>query len=154
MAAPGDDPYPGIGDFTKIGHAQVELNGAIQMMRQNMQTMVERDSSLQHLESQSSSLHGTASSFTRQAHRLQWEMRWRKIRLAILAVALVLWAVAFFVLRKHMKLMHFAAASVVFFALLWGGERLLVRRWHSQMEMEQSSATGRGSGSRMGGPLE
>ncbi|CAK0872379.1 unnamed protein product [Prorocentrum cordatum] len=55
---------------------------------------------------------GTSSAFSRQAKRLQWEMRWQQYRAAVLAVLLVVWAIGLAVLREH-AFGYLAATSAV-----------------------------------------
>eukprot|EP00928_Gymnodinium_smaydae_P080708 TRINITY_DN64357_c0_g1_i1.p1 TRINITY_DN64357_c0_g1~~TRINITY_DN64357_c0_g1_i1.p1 ORF type:complete len:160 (-),score=19.96 TRINITY_DN64357_c0_g1_i1:70-495(-) len=123
------------GDFTSIGRAQQEINDAMAAMRGNIEMMSSRDERLHGLENKSNTLQGTANAFTRQAKRLQWEMKWRKIRLAAAVVLLLIWAICFFIFRK--SLLPFLITSGIVFAIIFFLQAYLTRRWRAQMEAEE-----------------
>merc|ERR1712216_281711 len=106
-------------------------------MRNNMSSMAERDSRLNELSNNSSTLQGTADAFTRQSKALQWEMQWQRMRLWMLAAVLLIWGIAFFFFFSRHKLV-FIGGSVVFFSLLVVTERLLVRRWRGQQDAQHA----------------
>merc|ERR1711924_293706 len=107
------------------------------IMRNNMQAMADRDIRLNELSGKSSTLQGTADAFTRQSKALQWEMQWQRIRLWILFGFLIIWAVLFFLFFSKHKLI-LIGSCVVFFALLIISERILVRRWRSQVDAQHA----------------
>eukprot|EP00929_Paragymnodinium_shiwhaense_P048795 TRINITY_DN24632_c0_g1_i2.p2 TRINITY_DN24632_c0_g1~~TRINITY_DN24632_c0_g1_i2.p2 ORF type:complete len:144 (+),score=29.71 TRINITY_DN24632_c0_g1_i2:111-542(+) len=140
MAPPAMDDTP---SAAQIGSAQQELSGAIEMMKGNMAMMVERESGLVNLEAKSGELHGSADKFKRQAKRLQWEMRWRKIRLALLLAALCVFAVLFVVFRHQWKM--YLVISAVVFAALYVVQYCLNRHWERQF-MDSEERTSLASG--------
>merc|ERR1711865_607605 len=98
--------------------------------------MGDREGRLNDLNSESSTLQGTADQFTRQSKALQWDMQWQRYKLWILCAALVVWAILIFMYFKNHEL-TFIVLSVAFFGLLIFTERALVKRWRSQVEQGQ-----------------
>ncbi|CAK0872380.1 unnamed protein product [Prorocentrum cordatum] len=80
---------------------------------------------------------GTSSAFSRQAKRLQWEMRWQQYRAAVLAVLLVVWAIGLAVLREH-AFGYLAATSAVFVAACLG-QRYVRKQWQAQQERDEDT---------------
>merc|ERR1712178_239226 len=108
--------------------------GAMDMMRNNMVSMAERESSLGNLQDKSDLLQGTSGQFSRQAKRLRWEMKWQQYRLAILVTCLGTWAALFYACRHHLPV--FLAASTGCAILAYLVQRTLDKRWRAQLECD------------------
>mmetsp|Transcript_31445 Transcript_31445/g.73449 ORF Transcript_31445/g.73449 Transcript_31445/m.73449 type:complete len:141 (+) Transcript_31445:100-522(+) len=132
------------GDDQGIGKARAEINEAMDVMRNNMTIMAERDIKLNELSDKSSTLQSTSTAFSRQARVMQWEMRWQQIRIRILMVLIVIDAlVVGYVAYKHPRTVttKVIVASFVVFAVLFLIERFLSRRWRAQVEAAATTSS-------------
>jgi len=117
-------------DAQAIGRARNELNGALDVMRDNMRVMAERDSQLHDLQGKSTSLHSVSGAFSQQAIRLRKEKQWQRCKtyltFALLACA-VAWLIAFYLLSGQR--FFFAEISAAVFAVIAPLSWCLIKRW-------------------------
>merc|ERR1712151_322572 len=100
-----------------------------------MSILAERDASLHNLQDKSSTLQGTSLSFTRQAKRLKWEMRWRQYRIMIFAAVFSVWLVLLYAFRQRLAV--FLCASGIFFTVAYLLQRHFVKRWRAQLAADE-----------------
>merc|ERR1719221_1655409 len=82
----------------------VELNGAMGVMRDNMQMMVERDAKINDLDARSAELQNTSGAFKQQAGQLRKHQEWQQLRVYLVTGGIVLslvWVLMLVILKKH-----------------------------------------------------
>ncbi|CAE8592183.1 unnamed protein product, partial [Polarella glacialis] len=123
-----------------IGKVRQELNGAMDVMRDNMREMADRDAQLQDLQGKSSTLQSASGAFSKQATRLRKQQQWQRCKFWLLVAglfALAVWALAiYFVEDKAM----FAGISVALLAVLLPLGWFALRSWQG-VALSAMSAT-------------
>jgi len=87
-----------------IGNVQQELNGAMDVMRDNMQMMVERDTKINDLDARSAELQNTSGAFKQQAGQLRKHQEWQQRKVYLVTAGLVLslvWVLMLIIFKKH-----------------------------------------------------
>eukprot|EP00931_Biecheleriopsis_adriatica_P060227 TRINITY_DN36148_c0_g1_i1.p1 TRINITY_DN36148_c0_g1~~TRINITY_DN36148_c0_g1_i1.p1 ORF type:complete len:152 (+),score=32.60 TRINITY_DN36148_c0_g1_i1:31-456(+) len=116
-------------DPQAIGRLRQDLDGALDVMRDNMRTMAERDAQLHDLDSKSNTLHA--------ANRLRKEQQWQRMKTKLIMASVVLgvvWCVVLYFWKGQKIVFAGVSAAVVLVLAPFGW--CLIRRWRGDEQSD------------------